>query len=1325
MMPAAKHGDPQMGVDIHLCVVPLSPSPVPLPTPHMSIVFDPFDYVPILGATITVCGMKRATAGTNATVVHIPPGFPFAPKMPEKDDELFMGSSTVVADGDPMSFIAVPVLSCQVAGMPSIPRLKKKGAPKAMLLPTTVNLAIPTNVTVGGPPTISLMGMAMKGAFAALGKFAKSGLFKRMRQKLFGHLNPGFLKCTILRAEPVNILTGEVSVEQEDFKLPGRIPIEWVRSYASSRSRKGCCGYGWETLADTRLEVDRSTGSVTMIHPSVGPLVFERLPIVEGETGAELELIDGARLSDHGDEFRVQTKEDRIYIFAKTLRHLNGHGTTEYPITRISDLCGNRLDFERQGETLSALQASGGRRLVFKTELGRITEVAMALPGTDEPHVFVRYEYDAAGDLVAVYDALDNPYTFAYDDHHMVRHTDRNGLSFYYEYEKPVSAAWRVLHAWGDGDLYNYRFEYIDPLNERRITNSLGHVSVVKLNEAGLPISEIDPLGGMTIYEYDEAGRTSAVVDQAGRRTAYQYDERGNLLKFTRPDGASIQSKFDRNNRAILVKDPNGCLWRQEWNERGLLTQQITPLGNVSRYEYDNRGQLIAFVNPRDARTELRFDGVGNLVEIINPIGNSTRLFYDALHNITSKIDPLHRSVTYRYDKKNRLTGITTFSTAIITYAYDAQDNLVLYTDENGAKTKLQYSGLGQIKRRITPDGHSVQYHYDTEERLIGVTNQRGERYELRRDALGRIVEEIDYWGQGRHYEYDPGGYLRRTTDPLGRQIKYATDPLGRITKKVLPDDFIEEFAYDGNGNLIGAKNPHIELTRLFDPEGRLLKEMQGDDFAIENKYDEAGNRIERKTSLGNTIRYKYDLLDQVSSIGINDAEPITITRDAAGQITQEALSPQLTRRLRHSPDGLLMEQSVTAGAMPLFAIQYDYDKAGNLTRRTDNQYGTEVYTYDPLGRIIEHIDPQGRLTRYLNDPAGDRLVARVSERNPAIGPVSDSGGQEWRREGEYRGIYYRFDRAGNLIERRDGKRDLRLLWDVNQRLIESDSKGVVTRYLYDSLGRRISKQSVDNESRFFWDGDAFVAEKGGDKSPPHNASIREYVYYPNSFEPLGQLVSKSGRLSLYHYHNDPNGCPTRLTDANGNLIWKANYSVWGGITQLNGNLHDNPLRMQGQYHDIETDLYYNRHRYYSAELGAFTTRDPIGFAGGDNHYQYATNTARWVDPLGLTCAPKPGTTRLWRAVEDAELKDVLRHGDYDIHPNSTFKRFAFDESSLDDFIAANPTRSYTKTFVDVPTEKLDEMYRHADPGGVGKSIGIDVYEHPEFYDWFDKVHIL
>src|SRR5262245_27565237 len=124
MMPASKHGDPQLGIDIHMCSTPV---PAPLPTPHISIVFDPFDYLPILGTTVTVGGMKRAIAGTGGIAVHIPPGFPFAPMLPQKDDELFMGSSTVTVDGEPMSYLAMPVLGCQIAGMFSPPRLKKKG----------------------------------------------------------------------------------------------------------------------------------------------------------------------------------------------------------------------------------------------------------------------------------------------------------------------------------------------------------------------------------------------------------------------------------------------------------------------------------------------------------------------------------------------------------------------------------------------------------------------------------------------------------------------------------------------------------------------------------------------------------------------------------------------------------------------------------------------------------------------------------------------------------------------------------------------------------------------------------------------------------------------------------------------------------------------------------------------------------------------------------------------------------------------------------------------------------------------------------------------
>jgi RHS repeat-associated protein len=246
---------------------------------------------------------------------------------------------------------------------------------------------------------------------------------------------------------------------------------------------------------------------------------------------------------------------------------------------------------------------------------------------------------------------------------------------------------------------------------------------------------------------------------------------------------------------------------------------------------------------------------------------------------------------------------------------------------------------------------------------------------------------------------------------------------------------------------------------------------------------------------------------------------------------------------------------------------------------------------------------------------------------------------------------------------------------------------------------------------------------------------------------------------------------PRALLDPAGRTVWLWDAGPFGTEApdedpDGDGTKVTLNLRLPGQYYDAETGLRYNGFRDYDPATGRYVEPDPIGLAGGLNVYGYVGgDPVNRVDPDGriwwgltwqilrtmlpLAMMPSddlpglggtggvakvnllncPGvaenTTRLWRAVEPSELQDVLKYADYNIHPNSTFKRFAFDEASLDDFIKANPGRDYTKTFIDLPTEKLDLMYRHSDPGGVGKSIGVDVYETPEFYNWFNGVTIL
>jgi RHS repeat-associated protein len=66
------------------------------------------------------------------------------------------------------------------------------------------------------------------------------------------------------------------------------------------------------------------------------------------------------------------------------------------------------------------------------------------------------------------------------------------------------------------------------------------------------------------------------------------------------------------------------------------------------------------------------------------------------------------------------------------------------------------------------------------------------------------------------------------------------------------------------------------------------------------------------------------------------------------------------------------------------------------------------------------------------------------------------------------------------------------------------------------------------------------------------------------------------------------------------------------------------PIRFQGQYHDEESGLYYNRFRFYDPLQGRYVTQDPIGLLGGLNSFIYPTNPVEWVDPLGLRKVPSP-----------------------------------------------------------------------------------------------------
>ncbi|WP_152513862.1 RHS repeat-associated core domain-containing protein, partial [Treponema pedis] len=85
------------------------------------------------------------------------------------------------------------------------------------------------------------------------------------------------------------------------------------------------------------------------------------------------------------------------------------------------------------------------------------------------------------------------------------------------------------------------------------------------------------------------------------------------------------------------------------------------------------------------------------------------------------------------------------------------------------------------------------------------------------------------------------------------------------------------------------------------------------------------------------------------------------------------------------------------------------------------------------------------------------------------------------------------------------------------------------------------------------------------------------------------------------------------------------------------------------QYFDSETDLCYNRFRYYEPNAGAYISQDPIGLAGGLNVYAYVHDSNSWVDIFGLDCTIKEDLenknnpkTRKSMSIVKKEYEDVI-----------------------------------------------------------------------------------
>ncbi len=118
----------------------------------------------------------------------------------------------------------------------------------------------------------------------------------------------------------------------------------------------------------------------------------------------------------------------------------------------------------------------------------------------------------------------------------------------------------------------------------------------------------------------------------------------------------------------------------------------------------------------------------------------------------------------------------------------------------------------------------------------------------------------------------------------------------------------------------------------------------------------------------------------------------------------------------------------------------------------------------------------------------------------------------------------------------------------------------------------------------------------------------------------VGGLVAVSIDGNFYFPGYDNNGNVIGYWNETGSLAAEYAYDAFGNTIYSSGSMSAVfPHRFSTKYYDTETDLYYYGYRYYSPSFGRWISRDPIGEEGGNNMYQFNSNTPMGIyDCLGL-----------------------------------------------------------------------------------------------------------
>ncbi|WP_223277443.1 RHS repeat-associated core domain-containing protein [Cupriavidus metallidurans] len=883
-----------------------------------------------------------------------------------------------------------------------------------------------------------------------------------------------------------------------------------------------------------------------------------------------------------------------------------------------------------------------------------------------------RFEWDDHNNVVGVTNAEGQVQRFAYDEQgRATAVTDALGNTTRTEYD---AAGLPVKVTAPTGEVTQTAYDELGhPVS---VTDPAGRMTQYAWSGAGLLLALTDPKGGVQTFTYDHGGRLTCVQDCSGHETRYSYDANGFLLQRIDAEGHSTGYRHDASGQLLTRTHPDKREERFTYDREGNLTAYTDAAGQVTEYSYNARHQPTLRRDAAGRELWYFYDKQWRLARLQNEAGEATRFTYDVVGQLVKQTGFDDRTVQYAYDAAGRLIGTvegemrTDYerdplgrltrrsvraeglrSSVDEHFHYDAQGRLVTagsgvstvqlhYDDAGNLVAELQrhgsagsgyvtvsrheYDALGHRTRTTLPNTRTVDWLRYGSGHLHGVQLDGQALLDVERDGLHReVARQHRGWRQTR--AYDVNGRLDRIAVHERKGEGDADVPGAWIAQR--------QYLYSQTGHLARIQDHARGVTDYtYDPVGRLLKAASPDLTEV-FAFDPAGNPVDPdKIAPRPEVESKPD---KVLRHAREAAEDAAWLREHPGEKYAPLRWDERTSRDREKLKAweASLPRCVGNVLRELSRTRYAHDAYGNLVRRTEPNGVTWLYQYDAANRLE-------RADRYATPPPAEALkrIERTAD------GVLHAFPARVEPDMQVRFLYDAFGRRTLKAVERAGRLERTFFtWDgdvllMEERFLQAKPQAftpheyqpipIIREHPEDAYSVPVAQRQHTLAQSHQWQG----------------ASL--YLHEPDSFVPLARLdetlvepafmatgtdgryvqVPAKSRHATLFYLNDHLGTPQEMVDESGKVVWLARYKAWGGLKTTHKSADPaettNAIRFQGQYHDVETGLHYNRHRYYDPGSGRFISKDPVGLAGGINVYAYAPNPTGWVDPFGFSKIP-------------------------------------------------------------------------------------------------------